>query len=264
MEQKYDEYGRAFISKYVSEENGWTLTPDAWFDMVINPFIRNFPILKVHTPNMSGHIWTTRLDDERLVHPEHFPTVAYLEMKRVRNPRSEGKRIFRNLMDLPPLDNIEVVSNNAQVNYMDILQGDDFSEVANMQMSFEASDNTTSDEVDDSSNNANNEVLDSRSSNNVDNMTSNNIEEDILHAHASDNMDDSSSDGVLDTSTNIKTSSDILHADASDNMELDNTQSSSDTMISVTMASDNMAQIEDETNLYKGKLIWVGRNMQTS
>ncbi|GFT24494.1 uncharacterized protein TNCV_3253071 [Trichonephila clavipes] len=86
MEQKYDEYGRDFISKYVSEENGWTLTPDAWFNMVINSFIRNFPILKVHTPNMSVHIWTTRLDDERLVHPEHFPTVTYLERKRVRNP----------------------------------------------------------------------------------------------------------------------------------------------------------------------------------
>ncbi|GFX32968.1 uncharacterized protein TNCV_2136231 [Trichonephila clavipes] len=56
MEQKYDEYGRAFISKYVSKENGWTLTPDAWFNMVINPFIRNFTILKVHTPNMSVHI----------------------------------------------------------------------------------------------------------------------------------------------------------------------------------------------------------------
>ncbi|GFW78487.1 uncharacterized protein TNCV_5110281 [Trichonephila clavipes] len=56
MEQEYHEYGRAFICKYVSEENGWTLTPDAWFDMVINPFIRNFPILKVHMPNMSAHI----------------------------------------------------------------------------------------------------------------------------------------------------------------------------------------------------------------
>ncbi|GFW00111.1 uncharacterized protein TNCV_3568981 [Trichonephila clavipes] len=86
MELEYHEYGRAFISKYISEENGWTLTPDAWYDMVINPFIRNFPILKVHTSNMSVHIWTTRLEDERLVHPEHFPTMAYLEMKRVRNP----------------------------------------------------------------------------------------------------------------------------------------------------------------------------------
>ncbi|GFS68905.1 uncharacterized protein TNCV_4569551 [Trichonephila clavipes] len=106
MEQEYDEYVRAFISKYVSEENGLTLTPDARFDMVINQFIRNFTILKVHTPNMSVHSWTTRLDDERLVHTEHFSTVAYLEMKCVRNPRSEGKRIFRNLMDLPPLDNM--------------------------------------------------------------------------------------------------------------------------------------------------------------
>ncbi|GFS72646.1 uncharacterized protein TNCV_1420501 [Trichonephila clavipes] len=31
MEQEYHEYGRAFMSKYVSEENGWTLAPDAWF-----------------------------------------------------------------------------------------------------------------------------------------------------------------------------------------------------------------------------------------
>ncbi|GFU02093.1 uncharacterized protein TNCV_533151 [Trichonephila clavipes] len=99
MVQEYNEYGRAFMSKYVSEENGWTLTPDAWFDMVINPFFRKFPMLKVHTPNMSVHIWTTRLDYERLWCPERFSTVAYLEMKRVRNPRTEGRRIFRNLMD---------------------------------------------------------------------------------------------------------------------------------------------------------------------
>ncbi|GFY23842.1 uncharacterized protein TNCV_3536361 [Trichonephila clavipes] len=276
-------------------------TPDAWFDMVINLFIRSFPILKVHTPNMSVHIWTTRLDDERLVHPELFPTMAYLEMKRVRNPRSEGKRIFRNLMELPPLDNIEGASDMV-----------DASSETSDNMSFEASDNTTSDELEDSSNNADNEVLDSMSSNNADNMTSNNIEVDIVHA--SDNMDDSSSDGVLDTSTNIQAYSDILHADnmeldnmqsSSDNVDSDNMQSSSDNvasdnmtsdtmstdnMASDTMTSDNvdsdsqhgtsdnmasdslhgtsdnmasdtMAQIKDETNLYKRKLIWVGRNM---
>ncbi|GFT64357.1 uncharacterized protein TNCV_1718051, partial [Trichonephila clavipes] len=90
------------MSKYVSEENGWTLTPDTWFDMVINPFIRNFPMLKVYTPNTSVHIWTTRADYERVWCPEQFSTVAYLKMKRVRNPRTEGRRIFTNLMDLPP------------------------------------------------------------------------------------------------------------------------------------------------------------------
>ncbi|GFW39856.1 uncharacterized protein TNCV_2420211 [Trichonephila clavipes] len=162
MEQKYDEYGRAFMSKYVSEENGWTLTPDAWFDMVINPFIRNFPILKVHTPNTTIHIWTTRANHERMCCPELFSTVAYLEMKRVRNPRYEGRRIFRNLMDLPPLwdlNKMEGVSNNAQVDPMDILQGYDSSE-ASENRSLEALDNTTSDGVEDSSNMANNEVLD--------------------------------------------------------------------------------------------------------
>ncbi|GFU77996.1 uncharacterized protein TNCV_3109331 [Trichonephila clavipes] len=109
---EHNEYGRAFMSKYVSEENGWTLTPDAWFNMVINIFIRNFPILKVHTPNTSIHIWTTQADDERLCCPELFSTMAYLEMKRVRNPRSEGRRIFRNLMDLPPLTSDQMASNN--------------------------------------------------------------------------------------------------------------------------------------------------------
>ncbi|GFS80777.1 uncharacterized protein TNCV_86911 [Trichonephila clavipes] len=215
---------------------------------------------------MSVHIWTTRLDYERLVHPEHFPTVAYLEMKRVRNPRSEGKRIL-NLIYLPPLDNIELASDMVDASFE-----------TSDNTSFEASDNTTSDEVEDSSNNAGNEVLDSMSSNNADNVTLNNIEVDILHA--SDNMDDSSSDGVLDTSTNIQASLDILHAD---NMELDNMQSSSDNMASDTMTSDivasdtmtsdnvdsdslhgtsdTMAQIKDETNLHKRRLTWVERNM---
>ncbi|GFX07958.1 uncharacterized protein TNCV_1236391 [Trichonephila clavipes] len=288
MEQKYDVYGRAFMSKYVSKENGWTLTPDAWFDMVMNPFFHKFPMLKVHTHNTSIHIWTTRADYERLWCPERFSTVAYLIMKRVRNPRTEGRRIFRNLMDLPPLDNIEVASHSTQVNHMDRV--DDSSE-ASENRSLVASDNTTSDE--DSSNNADNEVLDSMSSNNADNeildgmfsnnadnVTSNNIEVDTLHA--SDSMDDSSSDGVLETSTNIQASLDILHADASDDMQSssdnmasdslhgtsddmasDSLHGTSDDMASDTMASDNMVQIKGETNLHKGKLIWVGRNMQT-
>ncbi|GFS72647.1 hypothetical protein TNCV_1420511 [Trichonephila clavipes] len=85
-------------------------------------------------------------------------------MKRVRNPRSEGRRIFRNLMNLPPLasdnmasdqmtsNNIEVdpqasnnmqrVSNITQVDSghmaSDILQVDDSSDASdNMAMSSE-------------------------------------------------------------------------------------------------------------------------------
>ncbi|GFX13548.1 uncharacterized protein TNCV_3136211 [Trichonephila clavipes] len=286
MEQEYDEYGCAFMSKYVSEENGWTLTPDAWFDMVINLFIRNFPILKVHTPNTTIHISTTRAVHERLCCPELFSTVAYLEMKRVRKLLSEGRRIFRNLMDLPPLDNIEVASNNAQVDPMDIIQVDD-SSVTSDNLSFEALDNTTSDDVEDSSNTASNEVLDNLAS---DSMSLNNSGKVALDNLASDSMDHTSNDGVLETSTNIQAdilhtdastniqaSLDILHADASDNMQSssDNMQSSSDdmasdslhgtsdNMASDTMTSDNMVQIKDETNLHKGKLIWVGRNMQT-
>ncbi|GFX36255.1 uncharacterized protein TNCV_4557781, partial [Trichonephila clavipes] len=164
MEQECNAYGRAFMSKYVLEENGWTLTPDAWFDMVINPFIRNFPMLKVYTPNTSVHIWTTRADYERVWCPERFSTVAYLEMKRVRNPRTEGRRIFRNLMDLPPLENREVASHSTQGNHMDRVE-DSFETSENR--SCVALDNTTSDE--DSSNNADNEVLDGMSPNNADN-----------------------------------------------------------------------------------------------
>ncbi|GFW90531.1 hypothetical protein TNCV_565691 [Trichonephila clavipes] len=135
-------------------------------------------------------------------------------------------------------------------------------------MSFEneALDNTTSDEVDDSSNNlhADNEVLDNLASDSMDDSL-NNSDNLALDNLASDSMNDSSSDEVLDASTNIQVSLDILHADnmVSDNMQLDNMQSSSDNMASDTMTSNNMAQIEDETNLYKGKLISVGRNMQT-
>ncbi|GFQ74340.1 uncharacterized protein TNCT_353571, partial [Trichonephila clavata] len=98
-----EEDGRAFMCKYASEENGWSITPEAWLDMVMYPFIRQFPILRVYTPQTSVHIWTKRADDERLCCPEHFSTVAYLQMKRLRNPRTEGKRIFTSLMDLPPI-----------------------------------------------------------------------------------------------------------------------------------------------------------------
>ncbi|GFQ97268.1 hypothetical protein TNCT_305931 [Trichonephila clavata] len=54
----------------------------------------------------SVHIWTKRADDERLCCPEHFSTVAYLQMKHVRNPRTEGKKIFTSLMDLPPVSDM--------------------------------------------------------------------------------------------------------------------------------------------------------------
>ncbi|GFR03131.1 uncharacterized protein TNCT_478211 [Trichonephila clavata] len=97
-----EEDGRAFMCKYASEENGWSMTPEAWLDMVMYPFIHQFPILRGYTPQTSVHIWTKRADDDRLCCPEHFSTVAYLQMKRVRNPRTEGKRIFTSLMDLLP------------------------------------------------------------------------------------------------------------------------------------------------------------------
>ncbi|GFU02091.1 hypothetical protein TNCV_533141 [Trichonephila clavipes] len=101
-------------------------------------------------------------------------------------------------------------------------------------------------------------------------MSLNNSDKVALDNLASDSMDDTSSDGVLETSTNIQASLDILHADASDDMQSssddmasDSLHGTSDNMASDTMASDNMVQIKDETNLHKGKLIWVGRNMQT-
>ncbi|GFX25795.1 hypothetical protein TNCV_2639391 [Trichonephila clavipes] len=45
----------------------------------------------------------------------------------------------------------------------------------------------------------------------------------------------------------------------------DDMQKSSDDMASDSLpgTSDDMGQMKDETNLHKGKLIWVGRNMQT-
>ncbi|GFS69091.1 hypothetical protein TNCV_4570681 [Trichonephila clavipes] len=76
-------------------------------------------------------------------------------------------------------------------------------------------------------------------------------------------MDYSSSDGVLETSSNIQATLDILHG-TSDDMALDSLHGTSDDMASDTMASDNRVQIKEETNLHKGKLIWVGRNMQTT
>ncbi|GFU59548.1 hypothetical protein TNCV_2318761 [Trichonephila clavipes] len=142
---------------------------------------------------------------------------------------------------------------------MGVIQVDDSSETSdNMQMSFEneASDNTTSDEVDDSSNDlhAENEVLDNLAS---DSMSSNNlhadnieVDSDILYAHASDNIQ---LDNMQSSSDNM--TSDSLHV-TSDNMASDSLYVTSD-----NMASDTMAQIEDERNLYKGKLILAGRSM---
>ncbi|GFR27972.1 uncharacterized protein TNCT_721961, partial [Trichonephila clavata] len=101
-----EEDERAFMCKHASEENGWSMTPEAWLDMVMYPFIRQFPILKVYTPRASVHIWTKWADDERLCCPEHFSTVAYLQMKHVRNPRTEGKKILPVLMDLPPVSDM--------------------------------------------------------------------------------------------------------------------------------------------------------------
>ncbi|GFV82848.1 hypothetical protein TNCV_1178631 [Trichonephila clavipes] len=39
MGHEYYEYGRASMSKHVSEENGWTLAPDAWFDHMASDII---------------------------------------------------------------------------------------------------------------------------------------------------------------------------------------------------------------------------------
>ncbi|GFW62220.1 uncharacterized protein TNCV_1623491 [Trichonephila clavipes] len=278
MEQAYNDSGRAFMSHYVSEENGWTLTPDAWFDMVIHPFIRNFPMLKVHTPHTSVHIGTTRADDERVWCPERFSTVAYLEMKRVRHPRTEGRRIFRNLMDLPPLEKREEASHSTLGNPMERVE-DSFE--TSEKRSCGALDNTTSEE--DASNHAEKEdgmspnhaeKEDGMSSNHAE--TSNNIEVDTLHA--SDGMECFSSDGVLETSTNIQASLDGLPGTSDDMQSFsddmasdglpgtsDDMQKSSDDMASDSLpgTSDDMGQMKDETNLHKGKLIWVGRNMQT-
>ncbi|GFQ73269.1 uncharacterized protein TNCT_653611 [Trichonephila clavata] len=84
------EDGRAFMCIYASEENGWSMTADAWLDM------------------------SNQKDDKRLRSPEHFSIVAYLQMERVQDPRTEGKRIFTSLMNLPPVS--DTVSDNAARN----------------------------------------------------------------------------------------------------------------------------------------------------
>ncbi|GFX62294.1 uncharacterized protein TNCV_1234401 [Trichonephila clavipes] len=118
VEQEYNAYGRVFMSKYVSKENEWTLTPDAWFDMVINPFIRNFPMLKVHTPNTYSHLDHACGPRESVVSGTVFNR-SLSGNETGTKPPNEGRRIFRNLMDLPPLENIEVASYSTQGNHMD-------------------------------------------------------------------------------------------------------------------------------------------------
>ncbi|GFT35435.1 uncharacterized protein TNCV_922531 [Trichonephila clavipes] len=89
----------------VSDENRWTVTPEAWLDIVIQSYMIKFPMLKMQTPQQTIiHIWTTRAFYNRLWYSELFSTVAYLEMKLTQNPRSKGKKGFRRLMDLLPLE----------------------------------------------------------------------------------------------------------------------------------------------------------------
>ncbi|GFT35451.1 uncharacterized protein TNCV_922661 [Trichonephila clavipes] len=77
----------AVMLNYVSEENIWTVTPEAWLDIVIQSYMIKFPMLKRQTPLQTIiHIWTTRAFYNRLWYSELFSTVAYLEMKRTRNP----------------------------------------------------------------------------------------------------------------------------------------------------------------------------------
>ncbi|GFU09632.1 hypothetical protein TNCV_2097691 [Trichonephila clavipes] len=98
----------------------------------------------------------------------------------------------------------------------------------------------------------------------ADKMTSNNTEldSDILHAHASDNMQLDNMQSSSDNVTSDNMASDSLHV-TSDNMASDTMTSDNMASDTINVTSDNMAQIEDGKNLYKGKLISVGRSMQT-
>ncbi|GFS52507.1 uncharacterized protein TNIN_350071 [Trichonephila inaurata madagascariensis] len=196
FERDFDKYGRVFLSKYVTKENEGILTPDVWLDMVITPFIRQFSILKMHTPQMSIHIWTSQTENVRLCSPEHFSTVAYLEMKRTRNPRSEGRTIFRSLMDLPPLCDLVETSNNIQVKSDAFMSSDNIQE-NNSSEDNKASGNMSSDiasnNMDDSSDNvaSDNMPLDNSSDNRLlDNIASNNMQLDKMASNdlSSDNI----------------------------------------------------------------------------
>ncbi|GFX65853.1 hypothetical protein TNCV_12741 [Trichonephila clavipes] len=91
----------------------------------------------------------------------------------------------------------------------------------------------------------------------ADSIASDNIQLDNMQS-SSDNV---ASDSLHGTSDNM--ASDTMNVTL-DNMASDTMNVTSDNMASDTMTSDNMAQIEDETNLYKKKLIWVGRNMPSN
>ncbi|GFY63706.1 uncharacterized protein TNIN_208471 [Trichonephila inaurata madagascariensis] len=85
-----------FISKYVSEETGWTMSPDEWRDMIYHGFICSFPTLYLHTAKDTLHIKIIdRKYDERKRYPERFSTIAYLQMKPVR--RAMNEKIFTSL-----------------------------------------------------------------------------------------------------------------------------------------------------------------------
>ncbi|GFY53339.1 uncharacterized protein TNIN_222401 [Trichonephila inaurata madagascariensis] len=93
------------VHDMMSNHVSWTVTPEAWLDIVIQASAIVFPMLKMRTPQRKIiHIWTTRAFYDRLWFSECFSTVAYLEWKQTRDPRMQGKKIFKSLMDLPPLD----------------------------------------------------------------------------------------------------------------------------------------------------------------
>ncbi|GFV20790.1 hypothetical protein TNCV_2815391 [Trichonephila clavipes] len=68
------------------------LTPEAWLNIVIEQFIIKFPMLKMQTPQLIIHIWTTQAFYNRLCYSEFFSTVGYLEKKRTLNPQFEVTR----------------------------------------------------------------------------------------------------------------------------------------------------------------------------
>ncbi|GFY03572.1 uncharacterized protein TNCV_3212091 [Trichonephila clavipes] len=79
------------------------LSPEAWLNIVIEQFIIKFPMLKMQTSQLIIHIWTTQAFYNRLYYSEFFSTVGYLELKRTLNPQFDGKKLIKNLMDLPTL-----------------------------------------------------------------------------------------------------------------------------------------------------------------
>ncbi|GFY44054.1 uncharacterized protein TNIN_310001 [Trichonephila inaurata madagascariensis] len=97
-QQENAERVRAMMSNHVS------CTPEAWLDIVIQASVIVFPMLKMQIPQRTIiHIWTTQAFYDRLCLSECFRTVAYLEWKKTRDPRMQGKKIFQSLLDLPSL-----------------------------------------------------------------------------------------------------------------------------------------------------------------